>query len=141
VTAAQTDAGHAVDGLDPRPDSELTHDELASRWLRYAGAARGCARDKRRFYGDPLGADLLDARAEARSRAAEMLRTMAPSEAAAAMHAEALACREHDPPPLFGLPLAAVDRSCARYTAARAWQACAWALDPDLPEVQRRWPD
>lgn len=41
--------------------------------------------------------------------------------------------------PETGWTLRAWDTSGARYVRARAWQLCAWHLDPGLPEVQPEW--
>lgn len=31
------------------------------------------------------------------------------------------------------------DRDGIRYSQARAWQLCAWQINPTLPEVQPKW--
>lgn len=106
---------------------------LVEEWSRWAHGARGTAA-LRVAGGDRFGARLAEVRGEVRREAVELLLASATSaEAAEEMHRRARA-RQQRTPPLIGFDQAAVE-----YTAARTWQACAWALDPELPEVQVRW--
>lgn len=125
---------------DDRPDGELTPEELAARWRDYAEAGSRRAMRLRR-HGQVFDAEIQFARAQVRRKAAALLRKQARLEAARRMHDAAFQARQHVPPPLMGMPLPEVDRICLSYTCARTWQACAWALDPSLPEVQREWPE
>lgn len=115
----------------------LTHDEvdvLAHRWRHYAESERDRARIAR-SKGDEFGATLHDARSYVRAEAADLLAGSADLEhAARVMYEQARRSAVGSSSPFTGFDLAAV-----RYTKARTWQACMWALDHNLPEVQPRW--
>jgi hypothetical protein len=88
--------------------------------------------------GDFFAASLHEARGEVRVAAIGLLRdTPDPFAAAKLMHRQAINLRQPTEP----MSLADYDRRCIHYIQAHAWQACAWQIDPTLPEVQPRWPD
>lgn len=108
-------------------------ERLISDWRAWArwGQAQG---DLLRRHGDEFGAVLAEARGEVRAQAAQLLQDSDSIEGTASLmygHARRLAPGHY---PMIGFDAAAV-----RHTQARTWQACAWALNPDLPEVQPRW--
>lgn len=126
------------------PDPQLDEDELVQRirdgaheardlaetWRRYAASGRSRAKLARHDFD----AQLHEARASVRDAAANLLLLgQSPADAAALMMRH---CAAHHikKPPLVGYDAAAV-----QYTVARTWQACAWALDPTLPEIQPYW--
>ena len=100
------------------------------RWARAArGTAARCAGQR-----DSYGARLASARAKVYDQAAALVGELgATSDAASRLLDNA--SRLVVPAP----PLSAFDEAGIRYCAARAWQCCAWQLDPGLPEVQPPW--
>jgi hypothetical protein len=84
--------------------------DIARLFADFAKAARGTA-IKNHTKGDQFGETLAASRAEVYDKAAH-IRT----------------------PPLMNFDSAGV-----QYTTARAWQFCAWKIDPSLPEVAPRW--
>lgn len=112
---------------------DTQHAALIEEWSRWAHGAHGTAA-RCRHEGDEFGARLATARGGVRREAAELLRASDDlAEAAREMHRRARALWQRTPP-LIGFDPAALD-----YTRARTWQACARALDPNLPEIQARW--
>lgn len=106
---------------------------LVEEWSRWAHGASSTAAQRLQD-GDRFGARLAEVRGGVRREAVDLLRASATTaEAAEEMHRRAKACQQRTP------PLIGFDQAAAEYTAARTWQACAWALDPELPEVQARW--
>jgi hypothetical protein len=107
-------------------------------FIEYARGARTTA-IRRHFAGDLFGETLATTRAVVYEAAAELVRAMplaqAPlAEAAAEMMSQALAAQVRTP------RWVNYDRDAISYITARAWQFCAWKIDPSLPEVQPRWP-
>ena len=85
--------------------------------------------------GDAFGAQLSMARADIRTKAAELLAASAtPAAAAVEMHRRATALWQSD------LPIIGYDAAAIAYTQARIWQNCARAIEPGLPEVQPKLP-
>lgn len=105
---------------------------MIDRWQAWASGLNHHAQALRGI-GETFDADLKQARATVRRAAAALLRTTEPREASMLMHRNAIEASIRIPP-LIGYDQAALD-----YTRARTWQACAWDLDPNLPEVQPRW--
>lgn len=106
--------------------------EIVRLFADYAKAARGTA-VKNRLKGDTFGETLASSRAEVYDKAAELVRQLPPDEAAAEMMDRAK--KSH----VRTAPLMNFDSAGVQYTTARAWQFCAWKIDPSLPEVARRW--
>lgn len=106
-------------------------DSLIEQWRLYAKANRRVANENR-AKGDQFGADLCLARGAVRLAAANMLEQHRddPEAAAKEMHKNAQGLRQHH------WPFVGFDEAAIRYTKARAWQDCAKAIDPSLPEVQ-----
>lgn len=106
--------------------------ELARTFADYGKAARGTA-IKNHTKGDMFGETLASARADVYDKAAEIVRQLPLLEAANQMmnHAKAAHIRT---PPLINFDAAGV-----QYAMARAWQFCAWKIDPSLPEVAPKW--
>lgn len=117
----------------PNKDISVPDDrDLALRFTEYAKAARGTAM-KNRTKGDFFGEELASCRAEVYERAAELARRLPPAEAANQMMDQAKATHVRTP------PLIGFDQAGKQYTTARAWQFCAWQIDPTLPEVAPKW--
>lgn len=117
-------AADAADAADARA--------LAAKWHGYAANGRSRTALAMR-QGKEFDARLHEARASVRDAAAALLLSQSPADAAALMMQN---CAAHHikHPPLIGYDAAAV-----QYTLARTWQACAWGVDPSLPEVQPEW--
>lgn len=110
-------------------------DHLVAQWRGYATAEMHCAQADEQ-HGKTFSAALHATRAGVRDRAAHMLaRATDLADAARQMMDEAVICSVPADPPIIGY-----DRAALRYTQARTWQACAWAIDPELPAVQPLWP-
>lgn len=105
---------------------------LADRYATFARAANGTAL-ARRTHDDHYGETLAASRAEVYAEAAELVRRLPPSLAAREMINRATAAHVRNP------PMVGFDRAGVLYTIARAWQFCAWQIDPALPEVAPRW--
>lgn len=129
--------------LDPQADvdrliehireTRLQGSALALRTFQdFARAARGTA-IKHRINGDLFCESLATARAEVYEKAAEMVTKLPRAEAAAQMMTEAKNAYIRTP------PLINYDWAGVQYIKARAWQYCAWKIDPSLPEVQPSW--
>jgi hypothetical protein len=104
--------------------------DLVARWLDYAQRNKHGAAVERAS-GDVFGAQLSTARADIRTKAAELLAASAtPAAAAVEMHRRATALCQSD------LPFIGYDAAAIVYTQARIWQNCAQAIEPGLPEVQ-----
>lgn len=129
----------------------------ADRFVAWAAAAQVTAQS-RASRGDTFGALLAGARAEVYLKAARIMglppaqRTVGLSaDDVAWLHAEGwrpgggvgVVLMRHAMRSAVstetGWTLRAWDENGARYVRARAWQLCAWHLDPTLPEVQREW--
>lgn len=104
--------------------------ELAETWRRYASSEHALAK----IANQAFDAFLHEARAGVRDAAAALLLSQSPADAAALMMRNAAAHRVGKTSPLIGF-----DNAAEHYTIARTWQACAWALDPSLPEIQPYW--
>lgn len=105
---------------------------LADRYATFAKAANGTA-FARRTHDDHYGETLAASRAEVYAEAAELVRLMPPPLAAREMINRATAAHVRNP------PLVGFDSAGVQYTIARAWQFCAWQIDPSLPEVAPAW--
>jgi hypothetical protein len=106
--------------------------DIARLFADFAKAARGTA-IKNHTKGDQFGETLAASRAEVYEKAAELVRRLPPPDAAAEMMNRAKAAHIRTP------PLMNFDSAGVQYTTARAWQFCAWKIDPSLPEVAPRW--
>lgn len=105
---------------------------LATSYQRWSSAARGTAY-RNQVRGDTYGVAIAMARAAVYDEATTIVRHLPASEAAAEMMSRARAAHVRMP------PLIAYDAAGVQYSTARAWQHCAWQVDPELPEVQPRW--
>ena len=106
--------------------------ELSRMFSDFAKAARGTA-IKNHTKGDSFGEVLANGRAEVYDKAAELIRELPPADAAVEMMNRAKAAHIRTP------PLIQFDTAGVQYTTARAWQFCAWKIDPSLPEVAPKW--
>ena len=106
--------------------------DLARTFADYAKAARGTA-IKNHTKGDNFGETLANARADVYDKAAELVRQLPVPDAAYEMMERAKAAHIRTP------PLINFDQAGVQYATARAWQFCAWQIDPSLPEVAPRW--
>jgi hypothetical protein len=98
----------------------------------YAQGAEGTAH-RCEARGDVYGQTLARSRAQVYREAAELVRTMALADAAAEMIRRATQASVRTP------PLIDFDAAGVRYLTVRAWQFCAWQIDPALPEVAPSW--
>lgn len=117
---------------DPQEDEDDAVRQARDRFGRWALAARGTAA-KNHAKGDAFGERLANARADVYDRAAALVKGMSDADAAVEMMSRAKHAHIRTP------PLIDFDDAGAQYTVARAWQFCAWHLDPELPEVQPKW--
>ncbi|HWC80051.1 MAG TPA: hypothetical protein VG756_08815 [Pseudonocardiaceae bacterium] len=106
--------------------------DMVRLFADFAKAARGTA-VKNHTKGDQFGEHLANSRAEVYEKAAELVRQLPPQDAAAEMMNRARAAHIRTP------PLMNFDSAGVQYTTARAWQFCAWRIDPSLPEVAPKW--
>lgn len=106
--------------------------DLARIFADYGKAARGTA-VKNHTKGDTFGEMLANGRAEVYDKAAELVRQLPPHDAANEMMDRAKAAHIRTP------PLIDFDTAGVQYATARAWQFCAWQIDPTLPEVAPKW--
>lgn len=115
------------------PTTEPTPEVLAARlFTDFARAARGTA-IKNHTKNDQFGETLATARAEVYDKAAELVREMPAAKAAAEMMNRAKAGHIRTP------PMMNFDSAGVQYVTARAWQFCAWRIDPSLPEMAKQW--
>jgi len=126
--AAQLSVDAPESTAEPTPEPA----DLAKSFSDYAKAARGTA-IKNHTKGDRFGETLANCRADVYERAADLMRQMSPTDAAAEMMTRARATHVRTP------PLIDFDSAGVQYNAARAWQFCAWKIDPTLPEVAPKW--
>jgi hypothetical protein len=101
-------------------------------YLGWARGARGTA-IKNHNKGDLYGEVLANTRADVYDQAAELVRQLAPPDAAAEMMNRAKAAHVRTP------PMIDFDSAGVQYATARAWQFCARTIEPDLPEIQTDW--
>lgn len=106
--------------------------DVARMFADYAKAARGTA-IKNHTKGDVFGERLANNRAEVYDKAAELARQLPVTDAADDMMKRAKAAHIRTP------PLIDFDSAGVQYAIARAWQFCAWKIDPSLPEVAPKW--
>lgn len=106
--------------------------DVARMFADYAKAARGTA-IKNHTKGDAFGERLANNRAEVYDKAAELVRQLPVEGAANEMMNRAKAAHIRTP------PLIDFDSAGVQYAIARAWQFCAWKIDPSLPEVAPKW--
>jgi hypothetical protein len=106
--------------------------DLARMFSDYAKAARGTA-IKNHTKGDTFGESLAGARADVYEKAADLVRQLPVTAAADEMMNRAKANHIRTP------PLINFDSAGVQYASARAWQFCAWKIDPSLPEVAPKW--
>jgi hypothetical protein len=125
----QVDEDQLVEAVRARARGTRT---LAELWQGYAVSSRALGRIDADL-GKGFDASLKLARARVRDAAAALLLSQEPAEAAVVMMHNA-AAHEVRRPPMIDYDAAAVE-----YTIARTWQACAWTVNPELPEVQARW--
>ena len=118
----------SVDAPEPIPEPA----DLSQVFADYAKAARGTA-IKNHTKGDLFGETLANARADVYEKAAELVRQMSLPDAAAEMMTRARAAHVRTP------PLIDFDSAGVQYNMARAWQFCAWKIDPTIPEVAPKW--
>lgn len=111
---------------------ELSAPEFAERFNGYARAARATAAQAK-ARSDPYGEQLANTRAEVYEKAAELLSSRPLEQAASEMMNNA--GRLH----IRKAPLMDFDNTGLQYIAARAWQYCALAIDPNLPEQAPQW--
>jgi len=111
--------------LQARKSTRLT-------FVEYAMAARGTA-VKRHYADDAFGEKLTLARAAVYDAAADLVREMPLPEAAAEMMRRALDAQVRTP------RWVGYDADAVSYITARAWQFCAWKIDPSLPAIQPEW--
>jgi hypothetical protein len=116
----------------PEQDDVPDHADLARTFADYAKAARGTA-IKNHTKGDTFGENLAASRADVYDKAAELMRQLPPTDAANEMMNRAKAAHIRTP------PLINFDSAGMQYATARAWQFCAWKIDPSLPEVAPKW--
>jgi hypothetical protein len=114
------------------PETTLEPVDLSQVFSDYAKAARGTA-IKNHTKGDLFGETLANCRADVYEKASELVRQMSLTDAAAEMMARARAAHVRTP------PLIDFDSAGVQYNSARAWQFCAWKIDPTLPEVAPKW--
>jgi hypothetical protein len=119
------------------PAAQLSADlpdqaDLARIFADYGKAARGTA-IKNHTKGDTFGETLATARANVYDRAADLVRQRPLQDAANEMMNRAKAAHIRTP------PLINFDSAGVQYATARAWQFCAWKIDPSLPEVAPKW--
>ena len=107
---------------------------VAAQLTEYAQAAQRTA-DKCTVNNDDYGHALASTRANVYRHAADLVRQVPLRDAAVDMmrHAQAMSVRT---PPLIDFDF---EPAGIRYMTARAWQFCAWQIDPSLPEVAPRW--
>jgi hypothetical protein len=106
--------------------------DVARMFADYAKAARGTA-IKNHTKGDGFGERLANSRAEVYDKASELVRQLPVTDAANEMMKFAKAAHIRTP------PLIDFDSAGVQYATARAWQFCAWKIDPSLPEVAPKW--
>jgi hypothetical protein len=106
--------------------------DLARMFADFAKAARGTA-IKNHTKADTFGETLANSRADVYDKAAELIRQLPPPDAAKEMMNRAKAAHIRTP------PLINFDSAGVQYAIARAWQFCAWKIDPQLPEVAPKW--
>lgn len=106
--------------------------DLSRTFADYAKAARGTA-IKNHTKGDVFGETLANSRADVYDKAAELVRQLPLQDAANEMMDRAKAAHIRTP------PLINFDSAGVQYATARAWQFCAWQIDPSLPEVAPKW--
>lgn len=109
----------------------------AIRFEHCALAAKGTA-IKRRTVNDAFGARLAGARAEVYALAARVVRDREVVDTDLAAFLMRKAAERHVGS-AQSQPLRGYDDHTLSYIEARAWQWCAWEIDPDLPEVQPKW--
>lgn len=105
---------------------------LARKFRDYAEGARGTAvRDH--VKGDSYCETLATIRADVYEMAAGVVEQLPLTEAAFEMMRRAKTTHQRT------APLINFDSAGEGYIRARAWQFCAWTINPTLPEVQRKW--
>lgn len=124
-----------MNAVAPRADQAATtaDTDMAEVFTGYARAAAGTAYS-RQANNDAYGHTLAASRAHVYTQAADLVHDMDLSSAAQEMMRRAQASHVRLP------PLIDFDAAGIQYVVARAWQFCAWQIDPDLPMVAPRWP-
>lgn len=132
----------AIRSVDPATDPQDDEDEFVRRTLdrlsRWSLAAKGTAM-KRQARGDVFGRVLALERMRVYDAAASILAAHHAPPGSRATEVAALLMRNASPVREGGIHLVDWDSQALQYTRARAWQLCAWQLDPSLPEVQPEW--
>lgn len=113
-------------------EQDATSAEYAERYGRFAKGARATA-VRHSSDGDPFGESLARTRADVYEKAAELVRSTVPAQAADTMMENARRLHVRTP------PLTGFEEAGRRYITARAWQYCAWQIDPSLEEKAPAW--
>jgi len=123
-----------IDALTDQPANQQISRAaaLTALFLGYSRAARGTATQRDRD-GDQYGQTLADARTQVYREAADLVRLQSLADAAQQMldHGKQSYVRT---PPLIDF-----DGAGVQYVIGRAWQFCAWQIDPTLPVVAPSW--
>lgn len=127
-----TQEGELMEQTAQDPGGVPEQTDMARLFTDFAKAARGTA-IKNHTKGDAFGESLASSRAEVYEQASDLIRQLAPPEAASEMMSRARNAHIRTP------PLMNFDSAGVQYTTARAWQFCAWKIDPTLPEVAPKW--
>jgi hypothetical protein len=109
---------------------------ILDRWRAWIAQAYAQVQHERHTIGDEFAATLIEARRDVRREALDLVHKQRAEDLPATarlMHERAIQHHVRDS------PIVGFDEAAVRYTKARTWQACAWQLDPDLPEVQPLW--
>jgi hypothetical protein len=130
--ATQLHADVPVTTVESEQSEQPDLADLAQAFGDYAKAARGTA-IKNHTKGDLFGETLANSRADVYDKAAELVRRLPLADAATEMMNRARASHVRTP------PLIDFDSAGVQYNAARAWQFCAWKINPSLPEVAPKW--
>jgi hypothetical protein len=125
---------------DPQPDvdrliRQARETLLHSAHRAFDGYTKGAidTAARRHYAGDKFGECLAKARVRVYEQAAELVREMPVDDAAVEMMRRALRAQVRTP------RWVGYDADAVSYITARAWQFCAWKINPSLPEVQPRW--
>jgi len=132
-TAVQDPQQDLDDEIERHRERHREGDHLRQRFREWSDGAHGTA-IKWHIARDSYCERLAQRRADVYRQAAALLDTQPAADAAAEMMMRAGLAAVRGAPPLIGFDVAGLS-----YVAARAWQHCAWAIDPTLPVVQPKW--
>jgi hypothetical protein len=129
---------HEPERVEQQPDQSVAvPGEMVAALATAALAARGTAlRERNRHPNYKFGAQLATARAEVYAAAADIARQHPLAGAARMMLAEA---SQLAPQVRWVRFIEPDDEKYLQYIRCRAWQWCAWQLDPDMPQVAPNW--